>query len=145
MTFLFHGSEKHLSRFKPLTHFGTEKAAMDRLQYKKTKGNIYKVIINIDNPAVIKDAPVKHTPSQFAFALKDAKLITHEEMLTVTTVENSPKRESKQTAILIKLLISKGYDGLVYKNRYEDKGHNSYVILKPEQVQISEKIKWKTN
>ena len=42
-----------------------------------------------------------------------------------------------RTALLAKVK-ELGYDGFVYKNRYEDKGNISYVILDPNQVKVLE-------
>jgi len=35
---------------------------------------------------------------------------------------------------MIRFLEGEGYDGFVYKNEYEDKGHDSYIIFRPQQV-----------
>lgn len=35
---------------------------------------------------------------------------------------------------LMRYLESEGHDGFVYRNEYEDKGQNSYIIFRPEQV-----------
>lgn len=41
---------------------------------------------------------------------------------------------------MIRYLEGEGYDGFVYQNEYEDKGQNSYIIFRPEQVfDLSEK------
>ena len=123
----FHGTDTNITRFRPLTHFGSETAARDRMAYKKIKGQIYQVKLDIKNPAVIKDFAGVHSPTQFAFALKNAKIISQDEMMSVTRFTGN---NEKSAPALIELLQSKGYDGLAYKNRYEDRGHISYVILK---------------
>lgn len=35
---------------------------------------------------------------------------------------------------MIRFLEGEGYDGFVYSNEYEDKGNNSYIIFRPQQV-----------
>lgn len=35
---------------------------------------------------------------------------------------------------MMRYLEGEGHDGFVYKNEYEDKGKNSYIIFRPEQV-----------
>jgi hypothetical protein len=159
----YHGSGKadiRSKRFWPLTHFGTEKAARDRMDTvgfdNPTQYRIYQVELNINNPAMIKDEDVSHDPTQFAFALHKAKIFSKLEMMTVTvwpTIKSTsnedydianqearkyPREKQKQVAVrqLIKLLKSKGYDGMGYKNKHEDKGSLSYVILDPSQVRI---------
>lgn len=166
----YHGSPKRdirSKRFWPLSHFGTEKAAQDRMKmyakHKKVFGKnpnfdyrIYQVELDIKNPAMIKDEDVSHDPTQFAFALHKAKIFSKLEMMTVTvwpTIKSTShedydeanlearkysREKQKQVSArqLIKLLKSKGYDGMVYKNKHEDKGSLSYVILDPSQARI---------
>ena len=166
----YHGSPKQdirSRRFWPLSHFGTEKAAQDRMKmyakHKKVFGKnpdfdyrIYQVALDINNPAMIKDEDVSHDPTQFAFALHKAKIFSKLEMMSVTvwpTIKSTSnedydaanlearkysreKQKQVSTKQLIKLLKSKGYDGMVYKNKHEDKGSLSYVILNPSQVRI---------
>jgi hypothetical protein len=129
----YHGGPAGITRFRPLTHFGSEQAARSRMAKKKIDGQVYEVELSIRNPAVIRDFAGVHAPTQFAFALNDAGIIDHDEMKTVTGLMGQPDR---QTPILVKLLQSKGYDGIAYRNRYEDPGHTSYVILDPDQARI---------
>ena len=35
---------------------------------------------------------------------------------------------------MMRYLEGEGYDGFVYQNEYEDKGQNSYIVFRPEQV-----------
>jgi hypothetical protein len=166
----YHGSPKRnirSKRFWPLSHFGTEKAAQDRMKmyakHKKVFGanpnfdyRVYQVELNINNPAMIKDEDVSHDPTQFAFALHKAKIFSKLEMMTVTvwpTIKSTshddyqeanlearkyPREKQRQVSAkqLIKLLKSKGYDGMVYKNKHEDRGSLSYVILDASQARI---------
>lgn len=130
----YHGTDSEILQFRPLTHFGSEKAASDRIAYKKLKnGRVYRVELDIKNPAIIKDFPGVHAPTQFAFALNDAKIFDYDEMYSVSQHAGKPEI---QIPILIKLLKSKGYDGIAYKNRYEDRGHTSYVILDSNQANV---------
>jgi hypothetical protein len=129
----YHGGPEGITRFRPLTHFGSKKAALSRMAKKKIQGQVYEVELDITNPAVIKDFAGVHAPTQFAFALRDAGIIDHDEMMTVTSLMGQPEL---QTPILVALLKSKGHDGIAYRNRYEDPGHTSYVILDPDQAQI---------
>jgi hypothetical protein len=129
----YHGTVDDIAEFYPLTHFGTEKAAKDRMEYKKIKdGKIYKVDLNIKNPLTIKDFPGIHYDRLYAFELKNKKLISQEEMEAITTIDD--KAELRK-ALLTKLK-ELGIDGFVYKNKYEDKGNLSYVIVDPSQVKV---------
>jgi hypothetical protein len=129
----YHGTTDDIAEFYPLTHFGTEKAAKDRMTYKKIKdGKIYKVDLDIKNPLTIKDFPGIHYDRLYAFELRDKKLISQKEMEAITTIDD---KVELRKALLTKLK-ELGIDGFVYKNRYEDKGNLSYVIVDPSQVKV---------
>jgi hypothetical protein len=133
----YHGTTDDISQFRPLTHFGTEQAARDRMDYKKNaNGKIYKVQLDIRNPFTIKDFPGIHYDRVYAFELRDKKKLSQEDMEAITTLEDPVQLR----AALIAKVKELGYDGFVYKNRYEDKGNISYVILDPSQVKVLEVI-----
>ena len=129
----YHGTTDDIAEFYPLSHFGTEKAAKDRMTYKKIKdGKIYKVDLDIKNPLTIKDFPGIHYDRLYAFELRDKKLISQKEMEAITTIDD---KVELRKALLTKLK-ELGIDGFVYKNKYEDKGNLSYVIVDPSQVKV---------
>jgi hypothetical protein len=129
----YHGTVDDIAEFYPLSHFGTEKAAKDRMIYKKIKdGKIYKVDLDIKNPLTIKDFPGIHYDRLYAFELRDKKLISQKEMEAITTIDD---KAELRNALLTKLK-ELGIDGFVYKNKYEDKGNISYVIVDPSQVKV---------
>ena len=129
----YHGTTDDIAEFYPLSHFVTEKAAKDRMTYKKIKdGKIYKVDLDIKNPLTIKDFPGIHYDRLYAFELKNKKLISQEEMEAITFIQD---KAELRNALLTKLK-ELGIDGFVYKNRYEDKGNISYVIVDPSQVKV---------
>ena len=133
----YHGTVDDITQFRPLTHFGTEKAARDRMDYKKNaNGKIYKVQLDIRNPFTVKDFAGNHYDRVYAFDLRDKKKISQEEMEKITMLQDPVQL---RTALLAKVK-ELGYDGFVYKNRYEDKGNISYVILDPSQVKVLEVI-----
>jgi hypothetical protein len=133
----YHGTTDDITQFRPLTHFGTEKAARDRMDYKKNaNGKIYKVQLDIRNPFTIKDFPGIHYDRVYAFELRDKKKLSQEDMAAITTLDNP----AELRAALLAKVKELGYDGFVYKNRYEDKGNISYVILDPSQVKVLEVI-----
>lgn len=131
----YHGSVDDITQFRPLTHFGTEQAARDRMDYKKNaNGKIYKVQLDIRNPFTIKDFPGIHYDRVYAFELRDKKKLSQEDMAAITTLDDP----AELRAALLAKVKELGYDGFVYKNRYEDKGNISYVILDPSQVKVLE-------
>jgi hypothetical protein len=133
----YRGTTDDISQFRPLTHFGTEKAARDRMDYKKNAtGKIYKVQLDIRNPFTIKDFAGNHYDRVYAFDLRDKKKISQEEMEKITMLQDP----AQLRAALLAKVQELGYDGFVYKNRYEDKGNLSYVILDPSQVKVLEVV-----
>ena len=129
----YHGTVDDIAEFYPLSHFGTEKAAKDRMEYKKIEdGKIYKVDLAIKNPLTIKDFPGIHYDRLYAFELRDKKLISQKEMEAITTIDDKAELRKALLAKLKEL----GIDGFVYKNKYEDKGNISYVIVDPSQVKV---------
>ena len=73
----YHSTVDDITQFRPLTHFGTEKAARDRMDYKKNKsGKIYKVQLDIRNPFTIKDFAGNHYDRVYAFELRDKQRIS---------------------------------------------------------------------
>jgi hypothetical protein len=133
----YHGTVDDITQFRPLTHFGTEKAARDRMDYKKNaNGKIYKVQLDIRNPFTIKDFPGIHYDRVYAFELRDKKKLSQEDMAAITMLQDP----AQLRAALLAKVKELGYDGFVYKNRYEDKGNISYVILDPSQVKVLEVI-----
>ena len=133
----YHGTVDDITQFRPLTHFGTEQSARDRMDYKKNKnGKIYKVQLNIGNPFTIKDFPGIHYDRVYAFELRNKKEISQEEMEAITMLSDPVQLR----AALLSKIKQLGYDGFVYKNRYEDKGNISYVILDPSQAKILEVV-----
>ena len=129
----YHGTTDNITKFHPFTHFGTEKAAKDRMLYKKIKdGKIYKVDLDIKNPLTIKDFSGIHYDRLYAFELRDKGLISQKEMEAITMIED----KAKLRKALLNKLKQLGIDGFVYKNKYEDKGNISYVIVDPRQVKV---------
>ena len=133
----YHGTfQPTIERFAPLSHFGTRAAAEERLRFKGKKeqrdqpGRIYQVTLDIKRPFRVRDFAGIHSPTHFAFDLKQAGLIDQEEMLAITRLAG----EAGQAQALIRKLQDLGFDGMVYRNKYEDPGSESYVITDPSQV-----------
>jgi hypothetical protein len=105
----YHGTVDDIAEFHPLTHFGTEKAAKDRMTYKKIKdGKIYKVDLNIKNPLTIKDFPGIHYDRLYAFELKNKKLISQEEMEAITFIQDKAELRKALLAKLKELGLFEG-------------------------------------
>lgn len=93
-------------------HFGTKKAALDRVSAMseadvERKGNqVTEAYLSIQNPKLVND------------------------------VGGDPKKWSS----LVQQAKAEGYDGLVYINKHEDVGSKSYVIFKDSQAKSTDNI-----
>jgi hypothetical protein len=141
----FHASPVgDISEFKPLSHFGSQKAAEDRAQRFIREGKevrLYDVELRINNPLRIKDLPKSvsysavHSPFRIGEMLYydiKPRVITDAERVAMLGANDDQQRAEK----LIEILESKGYDGIVYENRWEDPGSLSWIIFHPDQVVI---------
>jgi hypothetical protein len=149
---MYHGAF-HLSGidlFQPLTHFGTLKAAHSRINDQVGRPRrigydvaIYPVYLAIKNPLRIVDRTgVSHKINDMArylaFGSFTASIIGKEEARNrrygkITFDEYDRIMRDGDTA-LIDILSQRGHDGMVYQNRIEDRGSNSWVIFHPSQV-----------
>jgi len=148
---LFHGTplEIDIEAVYPLTHFGTFKAAWMRVGevlYKRgwqfypelredqrdreMSAFIYPVRLRMSNPCRINDGDdVFHTPTEIGGMLRSRGVIGE--------AEEAALRCNNPAPILLRILKERGYDGLVYKNQYEDTGSQSYMVLDASQVSLA--------
>lgn len=132
----FHGTRAEIETFKPLSHFGTKKAAERALESVKGKGKakIISAELTIKNPLEVKDTVgVQEDVVDWVWQAEDKGVVTEKEATAIEDIVKTGEVEEAETAF-VKLLKSKGYDGLKYINQTEDKGSVSYVIFEPEQV-----------
>jgi hypothetical protein len=132
----WHGSAGQIdpAQFRPLTHFGSRTAALERLKAKigqsgEGAGWLYPVTLNIQNPLKIRDRKdFLHSNYKIVDMLfYTIKAITTQERISLMD------RQCSSEAI-VEVLRDKGYDGMVYKNSVEDPGHLSYIIFDAAQV-----------
>lgn len=189
---VYHGTNVDFDSFKDFQHFGSEKAAIDRLKNFEGNKRIIPAFLKIKNPLHVDDtglvSPIDiayelnnigatnidikqmieswvDTLNQNEMAITAKKLgyidpfsATRDEIKNdiiedlengmISTVNNliyggdirdtnKPLGDlSKATEMLISALESEGYDGLKYKNAFEDKGSWSFVAFRPEQIKI---------
>jgi hypothetical protein len=162
----FHGSFRpRIGKFKFFSHFGSEQAAKERLDYLTaedprfkgiTTGYLYKLDLGINNPATVKDHVDQQDPStgnmiKIASWINDLKNDPRVKSYQYQKNErplawfaNNAKRGywrewmSPEAFIgeFINLLEKMGIDGFVYKNAVEHKGELSYISFRPENVKI---------
>lgn len=141
----FHASPvEGIEAFEPLSHFGSRAAAERRAEKHLRDGakiTLYAVDLDIRNPLRIPDLPASHKRTglhsafriaeQLYYEVKPGVLTDAERTAVIKACESGSERDC-----LISILESKGYDGLVYANGWEDPGSLSWVIFRPEQVKI---------
>lgn len=120
---LYHGTDQEFDLPRPLTHFGTREAATSAPHFR---GVLMTFELDIRNPLEVPDSPGGGDLWEWLRSAADRGIITEQEFLDW---EKHPL-----DAPAIRLLESKGYDGLVYTNAYEDPGSQSFVIFRSEQA-----------
>jgi hypothetical protein len=118
---VYHGTNTNFKEFKKWSHFGTKKAANQRLKNKKDGANIIPVYLKIENPLILTDGEA-NDPA----ILRDAVLSGKYDAIYP---------DLKQWASNWRMTLEKlGYDGIFYKNSIEDPGNWSYIVFRPDQV-----------
>jgi hypothetical protein len=122
----YHAGSETITDFHPWTHFGTAVAANQRMtdrNGKELSGAIFPVYLRITNP-------LKVTDSQ---ASDEATLLNGIIRGEYPNIDRDLARKDG----CIPACEAAGYDGLVYNNRMEDRGKNSWVIFDPSQVRTA--------
>lgn len=117
----YHAGDPSITHFWPWTHFGTKVAAQQRLSDKKTSdAAFHPVYLMIANPLKVTDAEASDEAS----------------MLNAIAAGRYPEIDVGQARRegVIAACENAGYDGLVYRNRMEDRGRLSWVNFHPSQV-----------
>jgi hypothetical protein len=147
----YHATFDPITKFWPLTHFGTYKAAISRMInvlddvhddgnpfYDRTillypvRLNIQKPLKTIDvyneRPYVVPDVAA-YTLKKYSNQLTSSQTQALHTLLNMLTTPNSTQK-------LAEILADMGHDGLTYRNKVEDPGHYSMINLDSDQVQI---------
>ena len=141
-------------RFRPFTHFGTMRqaalgvgmskdladAARD-LEHRGVQSDapqtrepvIYEVRLIMRRPLRISDGGQHHDPDVIASLIDDVKTLPAE---LSPDVEREPDRSMK-VEMIVRALVSSGFDGLIYQNSIEGAGSDSVMILSYRQVVVS--------
>lgn len=150
---LYHSSFIEIKKFYPLTHFGTWKAAIDRLEntiddmtddatlFQDCKVYIYPVNLLIGNPLHTPDIYNERPFVVWEVATHIAKTLSlTDEQQKITKELMKSKTTPSSCKKLQMLLASVGYDGLMYHNTVEDPGKLSYINVSSSQVKIGKPI-----
>jgi hypothetical protein len=152
---VFHGTSGHddaqVDHFRPLTHFGTSKAANAIIKQNieifvrglgRKHHAIMPVYLAIKNPVRIGDLRgISHgidTLAAFlAFGSATDRHIDPEarnKRYGVISLDDYETIHQGGTSALLTVLKAHNYDGFVYKNAVEDRGSTSWIIVNPSQV-----------
>ncbi len=136
--------------FKPFSHFGTQKAASERMETmgpqshhteaarNEMKPRTIPVHIKVDNPLEVIDNGLSDANQHFVASIKglldkvdDATL---EGYIKGYQRRNLLGKEEETYEYLANMLENLGYDGLSYLNKVEDTGSQSIVPIRPQQI-----------
>ena len=120
---LFHGSYLEFKVPRPLTHFGSRAAAVAAPGFR---GTLMAFEVTIYNPLRAEDSPGGADHWQWLRSAVEQGVVSEAEF---EAWERRPTGEG-----LVALLASKGFDGIVYRNQYEDAGVDSWVVFWGEQA-----------
>lgn len=154
---VYHSTKADFHEFRPLSHFGTAKAAHDRHHAgtwntgrvidATDKVSVMPAHISLknpldvgterdwaDNPQMIRQA----ADTMFKSGMIDPDYLKAAEKLYDLSYDrdlvSDPREFDRQAA---QALREAGHDGIIYTNRIEDPGSRSFVTLGPEQVKSS--------
>jgi hypothetical protein len=119
--------------FHPLSHFGSEDAAKDRMNslYADDEGARYhRVYLKIINPLKIDDEDMEHTPWNLLRSINDLYGFIDDD--EVDELDGASKQEV--AAFVISMLNDNGYDGVCYENTHEGNREMSWIITGSSQV-----------
>lgn len=124
-------------------HFGTLTAAHERivqssnlLTNKPKKAakdgveiSVLPVFLAISNPVRAVDHGAWHDPEWVCVSLSGAVPFN-----VLDASQKGLKTRSEKRLAIMSTLESLGYDGIVYENKYEDVGSDSWIAFRPDQV-----------
>lgn len=145
---VYHGSRYtgNITKFFPLSHFGSLDAATDRVR-SSTKKNIYSVYLRIENPLHIQDKGEHHGPQEYLWAVCDSTMAPTPMKQDATSLIKLFQQDQRKylftqegfdwiTNQIVGLMTKYGFDGFVYSNWREGNDSKSWVILSPTQCKI---------
>lgn len=129
MQIVFHSSPVQIDTFYPFTHFGTKRAALERIEEVQSTNEqtfyLHEVELSIERPLRIYD---DGTDRAMGGLLIDA--VPSFEQAEALLDTDDPTRAFQDW------LVGEGYDSLVYANQIEDVGSDSYVNVFASQARL---------
>lgn len=115
-------------------HFGTEEQANNRVRENRI---MKKAVIHIKNPLYMEDRTSWNVEPEMIMKLENMGVANHEEaqqLLSEYKDDDHIGYDSSANKMMRKFLENKGYDGIVYKNKYEGDGL-TYIAFHNEQIE----------
>jgi len=140
---MYHGTLDKFTDFNRGSHFGTKKAATERVQDKQIQtntdnsGEIKPVYLKIEKPLEMVDLFVEPGFENYWKNYeaegygKDASNLEREGVRLSKKYDNLKNKENLEWT---EFLSSEGYDGVIYENLAEDAGSLSFIAFSPEQI-----------
>lgn len=119
----------------PFSHFGTRAAAAERIG-ERGSARLISAFLVIENPIYIPDVNDNHSLKHFVeliSAYEPAAFIPEHRLNHALEVE---QETGEGFEYLADLLLEHGFDGFGYRNRHEDPGSMSWVILRADQIHV---------
>lgn len=135
---VYHGTLDRIEDgFRPLSHFGTERAARRRIDQKQEEapdqtGTLYRVELAFERAMRIRDWGTNRPRDILCGDLLRAAGCPQWRISRAVTGGNPIERA-------VGYLLAEGYDAAVYANEVEDPGSLSYLNLRARQVRIESK------
>lgn len=137
----YHGTDRNFDTFEKGDigfHFGTESAANQRREYRDNPDEWYvdKYYLNIENYIDTYDFG-DWDGLTVAHHILESRLLdlNDEEIRWLQVISSSGGYYDEATTKQVRdFLISKGIDGFMYENAYEDEGSLSFIVFSPNQV-----------
>lgn len=122
-------------------HFGTINAAEDRMIQAREDGtfddkspaSILPVYLKIENPVRMSDVHFDESTTMVD-DLRNRKIISAKEANKLRPADFSDTKNADAIKRIVETLKDKGYDGIVYENRIEDPGHDTYIPFDSTQI-----------
>ena len=139
-----HSSNASFDKFRPLSHFGTHRAAREisrSTQSYEGPAFTYSARLKLGNVMKTKDHGRAWNGGLLNDLLDNGKLTTKEwnHHRSIALDGDGPDKN----AYVASVLRSKGIHSIEYHNRIEDiKGGKSYIITHPDQVRILKKSEY---
>ncbi len=132
---MYHGTEAVFDTFYEFSHFGTARAANERIVNTRLQNNphIIPVYLRITRPIRVVDNGLSDN-LDLLYQLHSVGGVSEKDFEKIDAYAEENGMDDEFHNMLVDAVERQGYDGIVYKNIEEDKGQDSFIPLRPTQV-----------